>query len=141
MRRSEGAPTGHIVRIGRKLRPVAFVILTNGKTMTRSYVHGYDPRERVRLQDQADTLAGLLHVDTSYPEGSSVLEAGCGVGAQTVTLALKSPGARIVSIDISAESLAEAKARTAAAGLTNVRFQQADIFALPFDLDSFDHVF
>jgi SAM-dependent methyltransferase len=28
-----------------------------------------------------------------------------------------------------------------AAGLTNVRFRQADIFALPFDSESFDHVF
>jgi cyclopropane fatty-acyl-phospholipid synthase-like methyltransferase len=51
--------------------------------MTRSYVHGYDPRENLRLQDQASTLVELLHSDTTYPEGCTVLEAGCGVGAQT----------------------------------------------------------
>ena len=28
-----------------------------------SYVHGYDPRENLRLQDQASTLGGLLHSD------------------------------------------------------------------------------
>ena len=56
------------------------------------YVHGYDPRERERLQDQAGTLVELLHHDTAYPDGSAVLEAGCGVGAQTVTLASRSPG-------------------------------------------------
>jgi cyclopropane fatty-acyl-phospholipid synthase-like methyltransferase len=66
--------------------------------MTRAYVHGYDPREKVRLQDQASTLVELLHSDTTYPEGSRVLEAGCGVGAQTVTLASNSPGALITSI-------------------------------------------
>jgi SAM-dependent methyltransferase len=106
-----------------------------------AYVHGYDARENERLQDQAGTLVDLLHADTGYPAGSTVLEAGCGVGAQTVTLAARSPEARFTSIDLSEDSLAEAKQRTDAAGLTNVGFRQADIFALPFAPASFDHVF
>jgi ubiquinone/menaquinone biosynthesis C-methylase UbiE len=107
----------------------------------RVYVHGYDRREGVRLQDQADTLVDILHSDTAYPEGSSVLEVGCGTGAQTIPLARNSPGARIISVDVSAESLAAAKARTDEAGFDNVQFQQADIFALPFEPESFDHAF
>jgi SAM-dependent methyltransferase len=91
--------------------------------------------------DQAATLVELLHSDTAYPAGSTVLEAGCGVGAQTVTLAARSPGARFTSIDLSADTLAEAKRRTDAAGLNNVEFRQADIFAPPFEAGSFDHVF
>ena len=63
--------------------------------MSAAYVHGYDSRESLRLQDQAATLVDLLHADTVYPDGSRVLEAGCGVGAQTVTLAKNSPGAAI----------------------------------------------
>jgi len=106
-----------------------------------NYVHGYDRRANVRLQDQADALVDLLHSDTRYREGSSVLEAGCGVGAQTLTLARNSPQARIVSIDIAAMSLAAARAKVEAAGYGNVRFQQADLFALPFERESFDHVF
>jgi len=109
--------------------------------MTSAYVHGYDDREVARLQDQAGTLVDLLHVDTAYPPGSTVLEAGCGVGAQTVTLAQRSPGAQFTSVDVSAASLAEAERRVAAAGLENVSFQQADIFDLPFAPASFDHVF
>jgi SAM-dependent methyltransferase len=109
--------------------------------VSEAYVHGYHPRENERLQDQAGTLVDLLHSDTSYPAGSVVLEAGCGVGAQTVTLARRSPYARFTSIDVSADSLAEAKRKTDAAGLTNVQFQQADIFALPFAPESFDQVF
>lgn len=93
------------------------------------------------MQDQASTLVQLLHADTVYPAGSTVLEAGCGVGAQTVTLARNSPGAEITSIDISERSLAQAKEAVAAAGLTNVTFRQADIFDLPFEPESFDHVF
>jgi SAM-dependent methyltransferase len=104
-----------------------------------TYVHGYHPRENERLQDQAGTLVDLLHSDTAY-EGS-VLEVGCGVGAQTLTLAERSPRARITSIDVSADSVAEAARRVADAGLTNVELRQADIFALQFEPASFDHVF
>jgi SAM-dependent methyltransferase len=109
--------------------------------LTGTYVHGYHPRENERLQDQAGTLVDLLHADTAYPDGSMVLEVGCGVGAQTVTLARRSPAARFTSIDLAADSIAEARRRVDAAALTNVEFRQADIFALPFDAGSFDHVF
>lgn len=108
---------------------------------TQAYVHGYAPRESERLADQAATLTALLHHDTVYPPDSAVLEAGCGVGAQTVTLAANSPGARITSVDISGESLALARARVAAEGQSNVTFRQADLFNLPFPKASFDHVF
>jgi|SRR5579859_692121 len=106
-----------------------------------AYVHGYEPRENERLHDQAQALADLLHEGTAYSAGSSVLEVGCGVGAQTVTLAQRSPDARFTSIDVSAESLAMARQRIARAGFTNVEFRQADIFDLPFSAESFDHVF
>jgi len=109
--------------------------------MRETYVHGYDSRENERLRDQAGILVELLHADTHYPAGSKVLEVGCGIGAQTVTLGRRSPEARFTSVDVSADSLAEAKRRVDLAGLTNVEFRQADIFALPFDPASFDHVF
>jgi len=109
--------------------------------VNNAYVHGYAQRESERLQDQAGTLAELLHTDTRYPAGSTVLEAGCGVGAQTVTLARNSPGASFTAVDISLPSIAEARARTAAVEIRNVQFRQADIFDLPFAPASFDHVF
>jgi len=109
--------------------------------MSSAYVHGYQSRESERLRDQAGALVDLLHSDTRYPPGSQVLEAGCGVGAQTITLARNSPHARITSVDISADSLKEARTRVDAAGITNVEFRQADIFALPFDPAFFDHIF
>jgi trans-aconitate methyltransferase len=109
--------------------------------MSKVYVHGYHPRENERLQDQAGTLVDLLHSDTAYPAGSTVLEVGCGVGAQTVPLAQRSPAARFTSMDLSADSIAEAQRKVDHAGLTNVEFRQADIFALPFGAESFDHLF
>jgi SAM-dependent methyltransferase len=109
--------------------------------MTPEYVHGYSSREGTRLVDQASTLTELLHFDTRYPAGSLVLEAGCGVGAQTVTLASTSPQAMFVSVDISPDSLAQANARVREASLGNVMFQKADVFSLPFAEAHFDHVF
>ena len=109
--------------------------------MSNRYVHGYDLRENIRLQDQASTLVELLHSDTVYPAGSRILEAGYGVGAQTVTLAENSPEALITSVDISESSVAAARLNAEAAGITNVTFQQADIFNLPFEPGSFDHIF
>ena len=105
------------------------------------YVHGYSVREARRLEDQAKTLAELLHGDIIYPPGSRILEAGCGIGAKTITLAVNSPEAKFLSIDISEESLQKARQAAGSKGLTNVEFRQADVFNLPFPDESFDHIF
>ena len=105
------------------------------------YVHGYSARESERLADQAQTLTDLLHHDTHYPAGSRVLEAGCGIGAQTVILARNSPEAQITSVDISEDSLKRAQEKIRQEGITNVEFRQGDIFRLPFGPESFDHIF
>jgi ubiquinone/menaquinone biosynthesis C-methylase UbiE len=105
------------------------------------YVHGYDQKENIRLQDQASTLSELLHHDTVYPAYDRILEPGCGVGAQTITLARNSPDSQFISIDITAKSIAEARSKIDTEGLKNVTFQQGDIFKLPFKPESFDHIF
>jgi methylase of polypeptide subunit release factors len=69
------------------------------------YIHGRSDRESERLHDQASGLGFLLHEGIRYPAGSTVLEAGCGVGAQTLLPAGNSPHAQFVSVDISGESL------------------------------------
>lgn len=107
----------------------------------KPYVHGRSDREAERLNYQASKLAELLHHDTCYPPGSRVLEAACGVGAQTILLARNSPGAEFVSVDISRESLLKAKHRVAEEGITNVTFRQADVYHLPFRPETFDHIF
>ncbi len=109
--------------------------------MNDQYVHGYSDRESVRLTDQSITLADLLHHDTVYPEGSTILEAGCGIGSQTCILAKNNPDINIVSLDISPASLKAAKEAISTRDITNVTFQQGDIFDLPFEGNSFDHIF
>lgn len=111
------------------------------KHTDHGYVHGYSRREIDRLVDQATTLTELLHSDTRYPARASVLEAGCGVGAQTVILLENSPQALFTCVDISEDSLKSARARAEAKGYQNAVFRQADIFDLPFSNDTFDHIF
>ncbi len=105
------------------------------------YIHGYSERESERLGDQSGILEEILHGDTAYPAASRVLEAGCGVGAQSVILARRSPQARIVSVDLSAQSLKKARVRLARLAFDNVGLNQADIMNLPFADGQFDHVF
>ena len=109
--------------------------------MARDYVHGYDSAANRRLEDQAETLEELLHWDTAYPAGSAVLEAGCGVGAQTGRLLRRSPEMALTSVDISESSLAEARARLSPEDLARVRFERSDLYRLPFPDGCFDHVF
>jgi len=117
--------------------PARFTMRDN----SHPYIHGRSDRESTRLHDQASGLGLLLHEGTRYPPGSIVLEAGCGIGAQTLLLAGNSPQARFVSVDISPESLAKAQERISEAGYTNITLRQADICTMQFPAETFDHVF
>ncbi len=107
----------------------------------KPYVHGYSEREAVRLSDQARTLSALLHHDTFYPSGARVLEAGCGVGSQTLVLARNNPQVSFVSVDINPASLEQARRLIEQEGIGNVSFAQADLFRLPYPPADFDHIF
>jgi len=107
---------------------------------SKKYVHGYSGRETLRLKDQADTLDNIIHNDTIFSNGSLVLEAGCGVGAQTKIIASKNPASNFISIDLSQDSICEAKEIINSLDITNVKFRQADIYNLPFTDGTFDSV-
>jgi len=58
-----------------------------------------------------------------------IVELGCGTGKQTVLLAPQAE--EVLAFDLSAESLRQAEARCARAGLGNVAFRQQSIVSLP----------
>lgn len=109
------------------------------------YVHGYSDREATRLADQASTLTQILHHDTRFPPQSLILEAGCGTGAQTGIITSKNPDSQFFSVDISLESLNIARDRIRSSPDTSspkqIFFEQADILNLPYQDETFDHVF
>jgi SAM-dependent methyltransferase len=104
------------------------------------YVHGYSDREALRLNDQANTLDDIIHYDTIFAKDSFVLEAGCGVGAQTKIIASKNSDSNFISVDISEDSINEAKLQIKLSEIKNVEFKQADIYKLPFNDNTFDSV-
>lgn len=106
-----------------------------------TYIHGYSNAEAQRLQDQAQTVADFIHWDSHWPANESVLEAGCGVGAQTKIIAALNPESRFTAIDISPQSLQQAEQAIQELGLTNVSFAGADVEKLSYRSNSFDHVF
>lgn len=106
-----------------------------------AYVHGYSEREAQRLYEQAEILEAILHADTCYPAGSKVLEAGCGVGAQSRLLLKRSPDAVFTCIDISEKSLATAQRLKEKPGFEQITFRQENIHRLSFPDETFDHAF
>ncbi len=70
-----------------------------------------------------------------------MLEAGSGVGAQTIPILRRNPGVALTCIDIAPTSLAAAREHIQAAGLRLPAFRQADLRALPFPNAAFDHAF
>ena len=107
----------------------------------REYVHGYSNFESDRLINQANSISEFIHYDSTWPEGDSVLEVGCGVGAQTKILAAKNPSCSFTSIDISGKSIAKAKADPELAKMVNVDFVHLDVFDLKVLGQQFDHIF
>lgn len=74
------------------------------------------------------------------PDGSCGLDAGCGIGLQTLMLA-EAVGAagHVTGLDLSAESLEHARDIARRAGMTErVSFQEGNVKQLPFDDNSFD---
>lgn len=106
----------------------------------QKYIHGYTDREAERLRDQANCLEELLHYDTVFPDGSKILEVGCGTGAQTKIITKRNPKSDFISFDRSSESLKMAKEMIKRENINNVQFVEADIFDLPYGNDSFDGI-
>jgi SAM-dependent methyltransferase len=70
-----------------------------------------------------------------------LLDGGCGPGSITIDLSAIVSPAEVVGIDVEPSQVALATKEAAQRGLSNARFQTADLYALPFPEHSFDAVF
>jgi S-adenosylmethionine-diacylgycerolhomoserine-N-methlytransferase len=109
--------------------------------MYRNQRHIYDLTRKFYLLGRDELIEAL-----APPAGGAVLEIACGTGRNLIRAARRYPDARFYGLDVSAEMLATAQAKIAAAGLAGrVALAQADATAFDpqalFGVRAFDRVF
>jgi ubiquinone/menaquinone biosynthesis C-methylase UbiE len=112
--------------------------MTSGPVNER-YTHGHS--EAVVAAHAARTAqSSAAYLLPHLRPGLRLLDVGCGPGSITVDLAqLVAPG-EVVGVDRVDDVLSGARALAAAQGVTNVRFEAANVYDLPFAAGSFDVV-
>ena len=108
------------------------------------------PRIEVDRSPKNDVAALYFHnLVTSYylrnqkvinPDNKLILDAGCGTGYKSLILAEANPGAKIIGIDISQQSLELARKRFEYHGLKNGEFHLLSIEELPQLNLEFDYI-
>lgn len=112
----------------------------------------FGPYPRIPVDQSPKNDANLLFIHnlvTPYylqnqkvisTEGKTILDAGCGTGYKSLVLAEANPGATIVGVDLSAESINLAKKRLQHHGFENVLFHTISIEDLPSLGMEFDYI-
>ena len=110
------------------------------------------PYPRIPLEQSPKDNSVLLYIHnlvTAYylrnrrvinTEGKVILDAGCGSGYKSLVLAIANPGAKIVGIDLSEESVKLAEQRLQYHGVTNAEFYALKIEDLPSLGLQFDYI-
>lgn len=109
------------------------------------------PAEEVYTQRDCPTFEAFMAERTASAEaafflphlspGMRMLDAGCGPGSITLGLAQAVRPGEVVGVDLQAAQVERARRLAAERGAANVRFETADLYALPFPEAAFDAVF
>lgn len=110
-----------------------------------AYMPGYAAKQVTHHEwrNAENSAAYLLSTLTSKAEKDPnlrLLDVGCGSGTITASLAKYMPAGHITATDVSEEILPRAREFAAEAGASNISFQTADVYSLPFEDASFDIV-
>ena len=85
-------------------------------------------------------IAKLFGMSPAPLESARILDIGCSAGANIIPLAWLLPGAKVLGVDSSAESIAKAEEITAGLGLSNIRCQCRDLRDLGEADGEFDYI-
>lgn len=118
---------------------------------SRTYWTAHNVTAHRQFQSAAESLDYFHWRNAQYPgyielmpvsghDGKAVLDFGCGPGNDLVGFGTYSRPGRLVGVDVSPSSLAEARNRLALHGIPNELVEVASGALLPFDNGSFDHV-
>ena len=107
------------------------------------YIHGFSTTEQQRLRKQAQFSEHMVYRDIDLRDAQSVLEVGCGVGAQSEILLRRFPHVQLTGIDMSPRQLEAAASHLASVPWATSRYQlkQMDAGAMQFRARSFDAAF
>ncbi len=107
---------------------------------TERYTLGYDAPALAFVGRRTLDSHGAFFVEHLQP-GMQVLDIGCGPGSITLGIAARLGAGRVTGVDLSEEQMRMATENARTSGVSNVRFQPASAYHLPFDGGQFDAVF
>lgn len=108
--------------------------------MSEQYTLGYARSALAFVgRRRLDTHGGFF--SSQLQAGQRVLDCGCGPGSMTCDIAAAVAPGEVVGIDAAASQIDLARQRAAATGLTNVRFEVANVYSLPCAQGSFDRIY
>ncbi len=96
--------------------------------------------QRERHERMLGPLTARLLAGAQVQGGENVLDVGCGCGDVTILAARAAGSGHALGADFSRIQVAEARRLAAAAGVTNARFEAADVQVHPFGAGIFDVV-
>jgi ubiquinone/menaquinone biosynthesis C-methylase UbiE len=107
---------------------------------SETYTLGYSGATIRALQQRTLAICASFFLPYLHP-GMTVLDCGCGPGTLTLEIARRVAPGQVVGIDVDPGQCAQAQALAAAQGVANIRFEPADVYALPYPAATFDAVF
>lgn len=102
-----------------------------------TYTHGH-AAATVRQHGKRTAEEAAAFLLPHLRPGMRLLDVGCGPGSITRGLAERVAPGEVIGIDLSRETLEAARAEAAARGLTNLRYEEASVYQLPYPDNSFD---
>ena len=118
----------------------SFSRVSTAMPAVESYSQRANPVFEAEMALRTAAQEGAFFLPYLHP-GMRVLDLGCGPGSITLGLAEAAAPGEVVGIDLQPSQVAQAQALSAARGVTNVRFEVADVYRLPFPDGSFEAVF
>ncbi len=92
------------------------------------------------FHDHSSEITNLLWNGSAPPEGSHLVELGCGPGFYTCRFAEHFPQLRTTGVDLSHNLLSRARVRAAQRKLSNCSFHHADVHSLPASMEPVDSI-
>lgn len=115
--------------------------MASNRTFFNLTASGYDLLTHQALWSaQVERLIDTLDAMSDLSRVRHVLDIGCGPGQSAFGLARRLPHAQVLGVDVADRMIARARQhhRGRYSALKNLRFERADVYALPADLPPFD---